>query len=186
MAIETNTKIGLISKALILIGEAPAQSLSDDRFGVTVGANLFELIYENELQSNRWRFAVNKVALVELAATPLNQWAKAFQLPSDMLLLNHVYPAARYEVYGDRIYTNDSIVEIDYLFKPEVSRVPAYFAKLLVYALARDMTETVTEDKDAVKLFDGKYRMQRERALFADAQGRPSTSIVSSPFVEVR
>lgn len=74
MSIETNTKIGLISKALILCGEKPLQSLSDDRYGATVGANLFELIYENELQSNRWRFACTKRALNRLVDVPLNQW----------------------------------------------------------------------------------------------------------------
>jgi hypothetical protein len=51
--IEESTKVGLISKALILCGEKPLTSLTDDRYGATVGVNLFELIYEAELQSNR-------------------------------------------------------------------------------------------------------------------------------------
>lgn len=91
-SIETNSKIDLISKALVLCGETPLNTLSDDRYGATVGSNLFEILYENELQSNRWRFATKKKALSRLVATPLNQWAYKYQLPSDMLLPIGMYP----------------------------------------------------------------------------------------------
>ena len=184
--IQVNTKIGLISRALMLIGEKPAQSLDEDRYGVTVGAELFEIIYENELQSNRWRFSCKKEALSQLVDVPLNQWRYAYQLPTDLLLPLYVYPRVPYEIYGDHLYTDNSSVELDYVFKPEISQLPAYFCLLLAYALARDMVKTVTEDKDAVQLLQKKYAMQRDRAMFADAQGRPPTTIDSSPFTELR
>lgn len=186
MSIETQTKIRLISDALILCGEPPLQSLADDRYGATVGANLFEVIYENELQSNRWRFACTKRALAQLVSAPLNQWQYAYQLPTDLLLPLYVYPRAPYEIYGDHLYCDSATVELDYLFKPEVSEVPAYFSMLLVYALARDMVSPLTSKDNAVQLFDAKYQMQRNRAMFADAQGRPSAPIQDSPFTDVR
>lgn len=186
MAIETNTKIGLISKALLLTGEKPAQDLAEDRYGVTVGAELFEIVYENELQSNRWRFAAKKAVLARLVDVPLNQWQYAYQIPPDCLIPWHVYPATEYEIYGDRIYTNNPTVELDYQFKPEISQLPAYFCSLLVYALARDMSKPVTEDKEAVLLLEKKYSRQRDRAMYADAQGRPATSIQRNPFMDVR
>ena len=186
MSIETQSKIKLISDALILCGEKPLQSLSDDRYGATVGANLFELIYENELQSNRWRFACTKVALAQLVNAPLNQWQYAYQLPSDMLLPLYVYPKTRYEIYGSHLYTDSSTVEFDYMFKPEVSQIPAYFSMLLTYALARDMVNPLTASLDAVKKFKDDYRSQRDRAMFADAQGRPPTPVQDSPFTDVR
>lgn len=186
MSIETSTKIGLISKALILIGEKPLQSLSDDRYGATVGSNLFELIYENELQSNPWRFSMKKVALSRLVATPLNQFAYAYQLPSDCLLPRHVYPRGQYEIYGDRLYSDASSVELDYQFKPEITAVPAYFATLMVYALARDMVKPITESDSGVKTFAAKYVMQRDRAMYADAQARPATPVQDNPFTDVR
>lgn len=186
LSIETQTKIGLLSKALILIGETPLESLSDDRYGATVGSNLFELIYENELQSNPWRFSMKKVALSRLVVTPLNQYAYAYQLPSDCLLLRHVYPRSRYEVYGDRIYSDATTVEVDYQFKPDVTAVPAYFSTLLVYALARDMVKPITESDTGVKTFAAKYVMQRDRAMYADAQSRPATPVQDNPFIDVR
>lgn len=186
MPIETHTKIGLISKALVLLGEKPLQSLNDQRYGATVGNNLFELIYETELQSNRWRFAMKKAALSMLVATPLNEWQYAFQLPSDMLLPIGTYPASNYEIYADRIYTNNNAVELDYMFKPDISALPAYFAMLMTYALARDMVKPITESDNGVELWQGKYNRQRNTALFADAQGRPNKPITDSPFTAVR
>lgn len=186
MSIETSTKIGLISKALVLIGEKPLQSLSDDRYGATVGSSLFELLYEGELQSNPWRFSMKKAALSRLVVTPLNQYAYAYQLPSDCLLLRHVYPRGLYEVYGDRVYTNATSVEVDYQFKPEITAVPAYFATLMVYALARDMVKPITESDSGVKTFAAKYVLQRDRAMYADAQARPATPVQDNPFTDVR
>lgn len=186
MAIETPTKIGIISKALILCGEKPLSSLSEDRYGATVGSNLFESLYESELQSNPWRFATKKGSLSRLNVTPLNQWTYAYQLPSDCLIPSHVYPGAPYEIYGDRIYTDATSVELDYRFKPEVSALPAYFALLLTYRLAANMIKPITESDDARNELLKTYRMQRADALYADAQGRPSTAVQSSPFIDVR
>jgi hypothetical protein len=186
MPIETQTKIGIISGALVLLGEKPASALTEDRYGVTVGANLFEVIYENEIQSNRWRFACAKGALSRLVDVPLNEWQYAYQLPSDMLLPIGVYPHSSYEIYADHLYTNASRVEMDYMFKPEISEIPAYFALLMHYALAKDMIKPLTESDNGIDAMTQKYVMQRDRALFADAQGRPNKPIRHSPFTQVR
>ncbi len=187
MAIETNSKIDLISNALILCGETPLTSLSDDRYGAQVGANMFEMIYENELQSNRWRFAMTKEALSRLVAAPLNRWQYAYQLPATMLLPIGIYPIdLTYEIYADHLYTDRSSVELDFMFKPAVTKVPAYFSKLMTYALAKDFIKPITESDKAVEVMEQKYDMQRSVAMFADAQGRPSKPIMGSPFTDVR
>ncbi len=187
MAIITNSKIDLISKALILCGEKPLNSLSDERYGATVGANLFEVLYENELQSNRWRFAMTKAALSRLVDVPLNQWKFAYQLPPDMLLPIGMFPVdLNYEIYADRIYTDRTSVELDYMFKPEVTSVPAYFATLMTFGLAQHFIKPITESDTAVAIMKSKYDYQRGVALYADAQGRPAKPVFDSPFTDVR
>lgn len=186
MAIETNSKIGLISKALVLCGEAPLQSLSDDRYGATVGAGLFEILYEAELQSNRWRFSMKKGALSRLVSEPLNEWQYIYQLPTDMLLLIGMTYPQPYEIYGQHLYTNATTVEIEYQFKPDIDKLPAYFALLMVYVLAKDMVSPITENVDKHNMMQKKYVPQRDRAMFADAQSRPARAIIDSPFTDVR
>lgn len=185
-SIETSSKISILSRALILCGEPPLNSLSDDRYGATVGSNLFELLYEAELQSNRWRFSCGKIALSQLVNVPLNEWAHAYQLPSTMLLLLGMYPSAPYEVYGSHLYTNQAAVEIEYQFKPDVTACPAYFTLLLTYALYRDMVGPITESVNKTRVAMELYNQQRARAQFADAQSRPNKPIVDSPFTAVR
>lgn len=185
-SIQTATKIQMISDGLILCGEKPLSSLSDNRYGATVGVNLFELLYENEIQSNRWRFACNKKQLGQLTQSPLNEWQFAYQLPSDMLLPLGAFPRCEYEIYADRVYTNNSTFALEYMFKPDVSKVPAYFNLLMVYQLAQNMIKPITESDNAVQLMMKAYARQRGSAMFADAQGRPNKSISDSPFTQVR
>lgn len=185
-SIETPTKIKIISDALILLGEQPASSLSEDRWGVTVGSNLFERVYENELQSNRWRFAMKKEQLARLVDVPLNEWQYAFQIPSDCILPISMWPMQPYEIYSDRIYSNATTLEMDYMFKPEVTQVPRYFAQLLTYAMAREMAMPIKESASAYQMSEQKYLQQRARAMHADAQGRPNRPFVDSPFTNVR
>lgn len=187
MSIETNSKIDLISKALILCGEEPLNSLSDNRYGATVGSNLFEMLYENEVQSNRWRFAMTKGSLSKLASTPLNQWKNTFQLPTDMLLPIGIFPIdLEYEIYAKHLYTDRETVELDYMFKPEVTSIPAYFATLMTFVLAQHMIKPITESDTAVKIMTAKYDKQRGIAMYADAQGRPSKAVMHSPFTDAR
>jgi len=72
------------------------------------------------------------------------------------------------------------------MFKPEITSCPAYFCTLMTYALARDMIKPITESDMAMQLMERKYSRQRERAQFADAQGRPSRPIYDSPFTDAR
>jgi hypothetical protein len=138
-AIETATEVKIIARALLLCQEHAIDSTNNERYGTEVGSNLFAVKYENEIQSNPWRFSMKLGALSRLNLTPLNKYKYVYQLPADCLLPRFVYPANDYEIYGDRLYSNQASVELDYQFKPDVSAVPAYFSLLMSYNLAVDM-----------------------------------------------
>lgn len=190
----------MLSAALVLCGEKPMNSLTDTRYGASVGAALFDMIYENELQSNRWRFATKKAALAQVNAIPPNEFQYCFQLPTDMLLPIGFYgvgPNRSYEIYSDKIYTNITsnpgplnssapVLTFDYLFKVDPSAGPSYFSLLVTYALARDMLKPITESDTASTAMGVKYNQQRARAAYADAQGRPNRPIQHNPFVSIR
>jgi len=56
----------------------------------------------------------------------------------------------------------------------------------MTYALAKDMIKPITESDKAMELMEKKYALQRDKAMFADAQGRPSKPVMHSPFTDVR
>ncbi len=199
-AIVTQTKFSWISAALVLCGEKPLNSLTDPRYGAAVGAAFFDMSYEDELQSNRWRFACKKTQLAQVNTVPPNEWMYCFQLPTDMLLpigFWGVSPDRSYEIYSNVIYTNITsnpgpvnsttpVLTFDYLFKPDPSTVPSYFSMLMTFKLARDMIKPITESDSAASAMTTKYNNQRARALYADAQGRPNRPLQNNPFVQVR
>lgn len=190
----------MLSAALVLCGEKPMNSLTDQRYGASVGAAMFDMIYEAELQSNRWRFACKKAQLAQVNTTPPNEWQYCFQLPTDMLLpigFWGVGPDRCYDIYSDKIYTNITsnpgpinssapVLTFDYMFKPDPATVPSYFSLLMTYALAKDMIKPITESDSAVTLMTTKYNRQKSVAQYADAQGRPNRPLQSNPFVQVR
>lgn len=194
------TKLSMCSAALVLCGEKPMNSLTDNRYGAAVCAALFDMVYETELQSNRWRFSCKKTALAQVNATPPNEWQYTFQLPTDMLQPIGFYgigPDKTYEIYADKIYTNVTsnpgplnssapVLTFDYQFKPDPSTVPSYFSLLVTYALARDAIKPITESDTAMTAMTQKYNRQRGVAMFADASGRPNRPIQHNPFVAVR
>lgn len=198
--IVSQTKLSWISAALVLCGEKPLNSLTDPRYGSSVGAAIFDMSYEDELQSNRWRFACKKAQLAQVNVTPPNEWQYCFQLPTDMLLpigLWGVGPDRSYEIYSNVIYTNltsnpgpinssTPVLTFDYLFKVDPSSVPSYFSLLMTYKLARDMIKPITESDTGASAMNQKYLMQRSRAMYADAQGRPNRQLQHNPFVQVR
>ena len=198
--IVTQTKLSLCSAAVVLCGEKPMNSLTDNRYAASVCAALFDMVYETELQSNRWRFACKKAQLAQLNSTPPNEWQYAYQLPSDMLLPIGFYgvgPDRLYDIYSDVIYTNvtsnpgplnssSPVLTFDYMFKPDPSTVPSYFALLVTYALAKNAIKPITESDQAQVRMEQKYNMQRSVAMYADAQGRPNRPIQHSPFTQIR
>lgn len=187
MSIVTPTKVSIISRALVLLGERPVSDLSDDsRDTIAQAVALFENTYENELKSNRWRFACAKKALSRLNAAPLNEYEFVHQLPSDALMIFRVYPRSRYEIYGDRVYSNNKTIEVDYLFKPKVEELPPDFVNMLALALARDMARPATESDTTVNDFGDRYLRQRDRAMHSDAMARPNVPIQDSPFTDCR
>lgn len=198
--IVTQTKLSMLSAALVLCGEKPMNSLTDPRYGAAVGAALFDMVFENELQSNRWRFACKKASLAQVNVVPPNEFQYCFQLPTDMLLpigFWGVGPDRTYEIYSNVMYTNITSnpgpvnssaqsLTFDYMFKPDPATVPSYFSLLVTYALAKDMIKPVTESDTAASAMQTKYNMQRSRAMHADAQGRPNRPIAHNQFVQVR
>lgn len=198
--IVSQTKLSWISAALVLAGEKPLNSLTDPRYGSSVGAAIFDMSYEDELTSNRWRFACKKGQLARVNNTPPNEFQYVYQLPTDCLLpigFWGVGPDRSYEIYGNLLYTNVTsnpgpinsttpVLTFDYMFKVDPSSCPSYFGLLMTYKLARDFIKPITESDTAANAMNIKYNMQRSRAQFADAQGRPNRPLQHTPFTSVR
>lgn len=180
------TDISMSSNALLLIGHETINSFTDAGAGARSASNLYATVYEDALTGYPWRFAMGKVALSKLTADPLNEWANAFQLPGDLLLVYRTYPRSTFEIYEDKLYSDQETIEIDYWFKPAETTLPPYFVKYMQYALAAEFAISVTDNRTLAELFDAKASQQKLIAMNRDSQGRTNNAIESAPFLEVR
>jgi hypothetical protein len=178
--------IEIASNALVRIGVPPISSFSEGGAAGIAAGNLYEPTTRMLLTESRWRFAAAKRKLARLTATPLNEWEYAFQLPSDLLLMYRVYPNQDYEIYEDKIYSNASEVEVDYLFRPNESLFPAYFQVALEYKLASEFALIVTSNRSLAETYEFKYSEAMKKARYADSQSRPSDAIEVLDYIKVR
>jgi hypothetical protein len=187
-AVKNYTSIDLASNALLLIGEETISSFTDDSTAALVAANLYELTFESLLTLHPWRFASKQATLSRLTDTPVTDWAYAYQLPADFMVAQHIDDATEmYQIYGDKLYSDNTTVILDYTFKPDESFLPAYFAELLEYRLAAVFAIPITESATKGDYYAQLGERQLTKAKTIDSQMSPSSAPVgNSPLINFR
>ena len=177
-----NSKLSIISSALVLIGDAPINSIDDAGAGATAAATLYDSSLENLLTMHRWRFAIKQGGLSRLAAEPINDYKYQFQLPTDFMYLEKA-SVYNFELFGDKLYTNQKSVIIDYGYKESEDKFPAWFVKTLEYWLAAEFAIPVTGNATKAQFYESKFQLQYRRARNLDSSERPNVPIQDSPLV---
>tara|TARA_R110000772_G_scaffold17640_5_gene49043 strand:- start:446 stop:1003 length:558 start_codon:yes stop_codon:yes gene_type:complete len=182
------SKIDLISNALILIGDVPINTFVGDERRKVVSRNLYDNIIENELTKHRWGFARKKAQLSLISTAPEDkEWSHSYELPSDLLSLTRVYPSLNYQVYGSQVYCNyNQALYADYTFKAPEAKWPAYFAKMIEYALAKDFSTSIRDSTASRQAMAAEYEIASRMARFTDSQQHPQVAIQHRPFILAR
>lgn len=178
--------IDIASNALQMIGAGSISSFDEPGAGGAVAKALYEPLLIALLTDTYWRFAMKKQSLNQLSQTPLNEFKFAYQIPTDSLKVERVYPRIFYKIYRDLIYTDASSIEIDYVFRPEATLLPSYFVLAFTYKLASEFSLAVTDNEQKNALYEQKFRDALGKAFSADAQQHPQTPIQDNPFTDVR
>jgi hypothetical protein len=180
------SKVQLSSNALILLGDSPISSFTEEGAGAVTASNLYESSYLSILSSHRWNFATKKATLAKLTALPKNEYKYQFQMPTDMVLLITTYPTSRYRILGDKLYSDSSTVEIDYIYRITEDKFPAYFIKAFEFYLASQFAIPITEDLNKADIMQRFYERESRKARYADSQSQPAVPIQDDPYIRVR
>lgn len=182
------SKIDLVSNALILIGDAPINSLTGNSRAQQVASNLYDNIVKNEISKHRWGFARKKAQLSLTTDTPADdEYRSIYQLPTDIITLIKINPMVNYQILGDKVYTNYSgALYCDYIYDVAESEWPHYFAKMVEYALAKDFATSIRDSTNSRVEMAAEYENASRMARFTDSQQHPQTPIRSNPFAAVR
>ena len=187
MAALTDVKIA--SNACLLLGAENINSFTDGTVEAQAAAAMFERTLNSLLCERRWGFSIKQAQFSQLVDTPVTNWAKAYQIPTDFLKLWKIYPEyVGYELFGtDFVYSDfDGELIGEYTFRPDTEYLPDYFVELLEVRCATKFCMPITEDEKKLQTM---MRLEQEimiRAKRADAQQRKNVGIKNFPLIDSR
>ena len=174
-SVKNYTDIDIASNALLLIGENTISAFTEDTTAALIASNLYQPTLESLLSLHPWRFASNKSTLSRLTAVPLDQWSYGYQLPTDFLVAQHVDVGNdNFQIYADKLYSNETTMVLDYTYKPDEAYFPAYFTELLELRLASVFAIPITESATKGEYYSGLANAQLSRSKTMDSQSTPS------------
>ncbi len=152
----TATRAGVATGAISICNEAIAllggQTLTDFTDN-TQEARLVDQFYysaiKDTLRDYDWAFATKRSSeLAELDDEPEFGFSYQYQLPSDCLRVIGVYGDPDFEIEGETLLTDETVVQIKYVYSiTDVSLFDSLFRRALVRRLAADMAYPLTKKR---------------------------------------
>lgn len=181
------TDVSICTTALILIGDEPITSLSDNTRGAQVCNNIYTNTKQLLLSMHPWRFTVGQASLNKLVTTPLfDEFSSVFQLPADYNRIIRTENNSLYKIYEDKLYSNENSVNIEYSFNPLENQFPAYFTRSLELKMATLLAASVAEDPSKYNLFDLAFDKEFRSAKAIDNQSKQTDHIPNRQLIDVR
>ncbi|WP_237217238.1 hypothetical protein [Falsiroseomonas oryziterrae] len=183
--------LALCSRALLRLGAQPIASFTEGTAEAEIAANLYPGIRDALLSAHPWSFASGQADLPRLADTPFADFTRCFQLPPDFLRALSAGSGGRgrgatYRIHEDRLHADAEAITLTYVFRPDESAFPAFFAAALVARLAAEfclpLTESVSRAEALFRLAEQELRAARQ----ADSQQATIRAIEGFPLVDIR
>jgi hypothetical protein len=181
----------LCSRALLKIGAQPVASFDEGTAEAEVAANLYPAIRDAMLSSHPWSFATGQMELPRLLEVPHADYSHAYQMPEDFLRVLSAGSGGsgrglRYRLHEQRLHTDAAQVTLTYVFRPEESEFPPFFASALVTRLAAEFCIPLTESTSRAEMLHRLAEMEFRNARRTDSQQNTAQAIEDFPLIMAR
>jgi hypothetical protein len=183
------SKESIVSNAISLLGHAPIVSFEGGDQMVVAAEQAFDMLLPAVLAQNNWRFATQIQQLSESVEVPPTPWKTIYLLPAGWLKTIRVYP----NVYVWDIYENSKIYAqfqgewfMEYIFMPDVSKLPAHFVQYFVYEIAAYLALASAERPDYYNPLEAKRVSAYALCAAVEAQNRPQFTQATFPVLANR
>src|SRR6185503_4863801 len=156
---------------------------------VVAAEQAFDLLYPATLAENNWRFAAQIQQLSESVEVPPNPWKTIYLLPAGWLKTIQVFPL----IYVWDIYENSKIYAqfqgefwMEYIFQPDISKLPAHFVKYFVYEIAAYLALSSAQRPDFYAPLEAKRVSSYAMCAAIEAQNRPQFTQAVFPVLNQR
>ena len=169
------TKIDLCSMALLKLGEAPIQSLTDNSAASQLARTLYDPVIDALLASHSWRFATRTYDLARTADGD-------FLLPADVLRVLRCDG----RIVGNRIQAPGPRLSIQALVRTPSESFPGYFASLAATKLAMEFCIPLVGEQSVFRMLTALYETELQSAKFIDSSAAKSGVIDDFSLLSVR
>ena len=181
----------LCSRALLKIGAQPVASFEEGTAEAEVAANLYPSVRDAMLSSHPWSFALGQMDLPRLAAAPHADYAYAYQLPADFLRVLSAGSGGSgrgllYRLHEQRLHANAPQVTLTYVFRPQESEFPPFFASALVTRLAVEFCIPLTESTSRAEMLHRLAEAEFRNARRTDSQQDTAKAVEDFPLIMAR
>ena len=173
--------LALCTRALLKIGAQPIASLDEGTAEAEVAANLYAGTRDALISSHPWSFATGQACLPRLAAQPTADFLRAVSAG--------VPDSGRglvYRLFEDRLHCDAERVVLSYIFRPDESAFPAYFAAALAARLAAEFCIPLTENTSRAQLLLAQAEAELRNARRIDSQQATPRAFDDFPLITVR
>lgn len=166
------SKVQIMNSALLKIGAERISSESDNNKRAIACNEQWEKVRDEVLSDHPWNFAVKRVALAALAASPAWGYGYQYQLPTDCLRVVRMEDQyAKFRIEGGLLLTDESEANILYIARiTDVSLYTAKFCEALALRLANDLAYHLVQNTSLQDRISLAYQALLSDAKAADAQ----------------
>lgn len=180
----TETNISISNKALLKCGAATIASMSEGTHEANVCSTMYETVKQGLLYYTFWNFAIAKQQLNLLVETPADKkYTKAHSLPGDIIRIKSIFDEngriiSDYSVEGQKIYSNNTTVFLEYIQDMDEQYFPVFFVEALVAKMAYEINEAITGIGTLSDRLLNDLNIKIRAARIADGQEEPPRNVM--------
>jgi hypothetical protein len=182
MSVETS--ISISNKSLIKCGATTIASFTEGSHEANVCSAMYDMVKKGLLYYTFWNFANKKVELNLLAETPIDlSYTKAHSIPGDVIKIKGIFDSQgetiiEYTVEGQKIYSNEDTVFLEFVEDMEEQYFPVFFIEALVAKMAYEINEAITGIGTLSDRLLNDFNIKLRAARIADGQEQPPHNIM--------
>lgn len=167
--------IEISNSALAKLGVERILNFSENSKQARLCKDLYPIKRDELLRSHPWNFAMARVELAELSATPAWRWQHQFQLPGDVMRVWQTDFEAgtlqEWAVEGDRLLCDVDQVKILYSkLITDVNKFDANFVEVLALSMAVDLSYPLVQSISVKESLQQELEVKLRDARSFDAQ----------------
>ena len=184
------TAVSICSNALLLLGDRPISSFTEDQDRARLASNLWEQTRDHILRSHPWNCAIKREALSPDVTGPAFDWSYQYTLPADFLKALSIGESGRegeFRIEGRKLLCDDNPCYLRYIFRNENPGTwDAMLVEVMTAEMAHRMAYGITQSASMVDVMAQKAGQLMRRARSVDGQDDTPEQLGDNPLVAAR